>query len=72
MAHIGSFVPAEKAIIGPVDKIFSCIKAVESVSHGMSSFMQDINQVSESIRSATASSLIVLDEFGNGTESVRF
>lgn len=71
MAHIGSFVPAEKARIGPVDKIFTCIKTVESVSGGLSAFMQENVQVSEALRLATSNSLVLLDEFGKGTEAVR-
>lgn len=70
MAHIGCFVPAEEASIGPIDGIFSCIKSTESVSVQMSTFMQDISQVSEALRSATPFSLIILDEFGKGTKSV--
>ncbi|CAG5115808.1 unnamed protein product, partial [Candidula unifasciata] len=69
MAHIGSFVPAEEARIGPVDKIFTCIKSVESVSGGLSAFMQENVQVSEALRLATSNSLILLDEFGKGTEA---
>ncbi|BFY99597.1 hypothetical protein BsWGS_02637 [Bradybaena similaris] len=69
MAHIGSFVPAEKARIGPVDKIFTCIKTVESVSGGLSAFMQENVQVSEALRLATCNSLVLLDEFGKGTEA---
>ncbi|XP_035829807.1 mutS protein homolog 5 [Aplysia californica] len=69
LAHIGSFVPAEKASIGPVDRIFSRIKSLESVSGVFSTFMQDLIQVSEALRSASSSSLIVIDEFGKGTES---
>ena len=45
MAHIGSFVPAESAVIGQVDRIFSRVKSLESVSIGLSTFMLDINQV---------------------------
>lgn len=45
MAHIGSFVPAESAVIGEVDRIFSRIKSLESVSVGLSTFMLDLNQV---------------------------
>lgn len=45
MAHIGSFVPAESALIGQVDRIFSRVKSLESVSVGLSTFMLDINQV---------------------------
>ncbi|XP_041360061.1 mutS protein homolog 5-like [Gigantopelta aegis] len=69
MAHIGSFVPAEKATVGPVDRIFTRIKSLDSVSVGLSTFMLDINQMSEALRSATSQSLVVVDEFGKGTET---
>ena len=45
MAHIGSFVPAERAVIGEIDRIFSRVKSLESISVGLSTFMLDINQV---------------------------
>ena len=45
MAHIGSFVPAETAVIGQIDRIFSRVKSLESVSVGLSTFMLDIGQV---------------------------
>ncbi|KAJ8305871.1 hypothetical protein KUTeg_016416, partial [Tegillarca granosa] len=58
LAHIGSFVPAEEAAIGPVDRIFTRIKSFESVSVGLSTFMLDINQMSEALRNATEKSLV--------------
>lgn len=70
MAHIGSFVPAESASIGILDKIFTRIQATESVSICLSSFMNDLNQVSSAIQLATERSLVILDEFGKGTEAV--
>lgn len=70
LAHIGSFVPAEEAAIGPVDRIFTRIKSFESVSVGLSTFMLDINQMSEALRNATEKSLVIVDEFGKGTEMV--
>jgi DNA mismatch repair protein MSH5 len=59
MAHIGSFVPAENAVIGQVDCIFSRVKSLDSVSVGLSTFMLDINQV-QSCRQFVVSSLSVL------------
>ncbi|XP_048763209.2 mutS protein homolog 5-like [Ostrea edulis] len=70
MAHIGSFVPAESAVIGCVDRIFTRIRTLDSVSVGLSTFMIDVNQMSEAIRDGTERSLIVVDEFGKGTELV--
>ena len=70
MAHIGSYVPADAAQIGLVDKIFTRMRTTESVSTNLSAFSVDLNQVSLAIRYATASSLVIIDEFGKGTEMV--
>ncbi|XP_078316540.1 mutS protein homolog 5-like isoform X2 [Crassostrea virginica] len=70
LAHLGSFVPAESAVIGCVDRIFTRIRSLDSVSVGLSTFMIDVNQMSEALRDATARSLVVVDEFGKGTELV--
>ncbi|XP_076441308.1 mutS protein homolog 5-like [Babylonia areolata] len=70
MAHIGSFVPAESAVIGQIDHIFSRVKSLESVSIGLSTFMLDINQMADALNNATEKSLVVVDEFGKGTETV--
>lgn len=70
MVHIGSFAPAEQANIGPIDQIFSRIKTFESISEGMSTFMQENMQMTEALRLATANSLVIVDEYGQGTESV--
>lgn len=67
MAQIGSFVPAESALLGVVDKIFTRVSTRESVSKVQSSFMIDLNQVSLALRNATSRSLILVDEFGKGT-----
>ncbi|XP_059144128.1 mutS protein homolog 5-like [Physella acuta] len=69
MVHIGSFAPAEQANIGPIDQIFSRIKTFESISEGMSTFMQENMQMTEALRLATANSLVIVDEYGQGTES---
>lgn len=69
MAHIGSFVPAESADIGLTDKILSRIATRESVSRVQSTFMTDLQQISLALSSATCRSLIIIDEFGKGTES---
>ncbi|KAI9451401.1 DNA mismatch repair protein MutS [Russula earlei] len=62
-----SFVPAESATLGIVDKIFTRVQTRESVSKVQSAFMIDLNQVSLALRNSTARSLILLDEFGKGT-----
>lgn len=70
IAHIGCFVPAESASIGPIDRIFTRIQSLDSVSVGLSTFMIDINQMSQALKSATEKSLVVVDEFGKGTDMV--
>ncbi|KAL1634726.1 hypothetical protein SLS56_002128 [Neofusicoccum ribis] len=69
MAHIGSFVPAESARIGLTDKILTRITAHESVSKIQSTFMIDLQQMSMALSAATPRSLLVIDEFGKGTDS---
>lgn len=69
MAHIGSFVPAEWAKIGLTDKILTRISTRESVSRIQSAFMIDLQQISLALSLATRRSLLVIDEFGKGTES---
>ncbi|KAH7885327.1 DNA mismatch repair protein MutS [Phlebopus sp. FC_14] len=67
VAQSGSFVPAESATLGIVDKIFTRIYTRESVSKVQSAFMIDLNQVSLALRNCTSRSLVLLDEFGKGT-----
>ncbi|KAG0369964.1 MutS protein msh5 [Gamsiella multidivaricata] len=69
MAHIGSFVPAESAVIGVTDKILTRLQTRETVSSIQSAFMTDLQQVTLAIKMATRRSLVVLDEFGKGTAS---
>ncbi|ELK23390.1 MutS protein like protein 5 [Myotis davidii] len=70
MALVGSFVPAEEAEIGAVDAIFTRIHSCESISLGLSTFMIDLNQVAKAVNSATERSLVLIDEFGKGTNTV--
>ncbi|XP_004695159.1 PREDICTED: mutS protein homolog 5 [Condylura cristata] len=70
MALVGSFVPAEEAEIGAVDAIFTRIHSCESVSLGLSTFMIDLNQVAKAVNNATQHSLVLIDEFGKGTNTV--
>ncbi|EGE78220.2 DNA mismatch repair protein MSH5 [Blastomyces dermatitidis ATCC 18188] len=69
MSHIGSFVPAERAKIGITDKILTRITTRETVSKTQSSFMIDLQQISFALNLATEHSLVIIDEFGKGTES---
>ncbi|KAM3912213.1 mutS protein homolog 5 [Leptodactylus fuscus] len=70
MALIGSYVPASYAEIGPIDGIFTRLQTRESVSLGLSTFMIDINQVARAVNDGTRNSLILIDEFGKGTNTV--
>ena len=69
LAHLGSFVPAEAAAICLLDSIHTRIHTVETVSVDMSSYMIELDQVSTAVRGATEKSLVLLDEFGKGTET---
>ena len=70
LAHIGSFVPCERARIGLVDRILTRISSTETVSAPQSAFALDLQQVSRMLRSHTTRSLCLIDEFGKGTMPV--
>ncbi|XP_033945458.1 mutS protein homolog 5 isoform X2 [Pseudochaenichthys georgianus] len=70
MALIGSDVPAKEADIGLLDGIFTRMQSRESVSVGLSTFMIDLNQMAHAINSSTGNSLVLIDEFGKGTNTV--
>nr|XP_015805973.2 mutS protein homolog 5 isoform X1 [Nothobranchius furzeri]XP_054597170.1 mutS protein homolog 5 isoform X1 [Nothobranchius furzeri] len=70
MALIGSDVPAKEAEIGLVDGIFTRMQSRESVSLGLSTFMIDLNQMAVALNSSTGNSLVLIDEFGKGTNTV--
>ena len=69
MAQMGSFVPAEAAHIGLVDKIFTRVGASDNMSAGESTFMVEMNETSSILNNVTASSLVILDEIGRGTST---
>ena len=69
MAQVGSFVPAQRARIGVVDRIFTRIGASDDLAAGQSTFMVEMTEVSELLRRATKNSLLILDEIGRGTST---
>lgn len=69
LAQMGSFVPAAKARIGVVDRIFTRIGAADSLSRGQSTFMVEMTEVANILHHATRRSLIILDEVGRGTST---
>uniref|UniRef100_T1ITD3 DNA mismatch repair proteins mutS family domain-containing protein n=1 Tax=Strigamia maritima TaxID=126957 RepID=T1ITD3_STRMM len=70
MAHIGSFIPASQAEICIVPKILTRIYALDSISTGLSTFMIDLNQMAHALQNANNNSLVIIDEFGIGTDYV--
>ena len=69
MAQIGSFVPAQSAVIGVTDRVFTRIGASDDLASGRSTFMVEMSEVANILRNATASSLLILDEIGRGTST---
>jgi len=69
LAHVGSYVPAARAAIGPVDRIFTRIGAGDDLSRGQSTFMVEMSETANILHNATAQSLVLMDEVGRGTST---
>jgi len=69
LAHIGSYVPASQALIGPVDRIFTRIGASDDLAGGQSTFMVEMTEAANILNNATANSLVLMDEVGRGTST---
>lgn len=69
LAHIGSFVPADSAVIGPIDRIFTRIGAADDLASGRSTFMVEMTETANILHNATENSLILMDEIGRGTST---
>ena len=69
LAHIGSYVPASRAVIGPIDRIFTRIGAGDDLSRGQSTFMVEMSETANILHNATENSLVLMDEVGRGTST---
>ncbi|MGH8336603.1 MAG: MutS-related protein, partial [Gammaproteobacteria bacterium] len=69
LAHIGCFVPARRAVLGPLDRIFTRIGASDDLAGGRSTFMLEMTETANILNNATAMSLVLMDEVGRGTST---
>ncbi len=69
LAHVGSFVPADSARFGPLDRIFTRIGAADDLAGGRSTFMVEMTETANILHNATAQSLVLMDEIGRGTST---
>jgi len=69
MAHVGSFVPAKSARIGPIDQIFTRVGAADDLAGGRSTFMVEMTESANILHNATGKSLVLMDEVGRGTST---
>jgi DNA mismatch repair protein MutS len=69
LAHIGSYVPADRCVLGPLDRIFTRIGASDDLASGRSTFMVEMTEAAAILHHATANSLVLMDEIGRGTST---
>src|SRR5215475_4268334 len=69
LAHIGSYVPADSLVVGPVDRIFTRIGAGDDLAGGRSTFMVEMTEAAAILNNATTRSLVLVDEIGRGTST---
>ncbi len=69
LAHIGSYVPAKSALLGPIDRVFTRIGAADDLAGGRSTFMVEMTETANILHNATGRSLVLMDEIGRGTST---
>lgn len=69
LAHVGSFVPADEAVIGITDRIFCRVGASDNLARGESTFLVEMNEAAHILRNASRASLVIMDEIGRGTST---
>ena len=69
LAHIGSYVPADRCVLGPLDRIFTRIGASDDLASGRSTFMVEMTEAAAILHHATPNSLVLMDEIGRGTST---